>query len=56
MELGFNPKVAADRAGHSNISITMDTYSHVMPGLDVKAGESTGSLLFPQAVSNGGHQ
>ena len=54
MELGYNPKVAADRAGHSNISITMDTYSHVAPGLDVKAGEHTGSLLFPQGAAHVG--
>lgn len=49
MMLGFSPKVAADRAGHSNISITLDTYSHVMPGLDKQAGDSAGSLLFQKA-------
>ena len=46
MMMGYNPKVAADRAGHSSITITLDTYSHVLPGLDKQAGESAGQLLF----------
>jgi integrase len=30
---GEHPKVVQDLLGHSNVAITMDTYSHVMPGL-----------------------
>jgi len=30
---GKNPKVAQEMLGHSSITLTMDTYSHVMPSL-----------------------
>jgi site-specific recombinase XerD len=28
---GAHPKVVRERLGHANISITLDTYSHVVP-------------------------
>lgn len=34
---GVHPKVVSERLGHSNIAITMDTYSHVLPGLQEQA-------------------
>lgn len=30
---GVHPKVVQDLLGHSTISLTLDTYSHVTPGL-----------------------
>ena len=37
---GEHPKVVQDLLGHSNVAITMDTYSHVLPGLkDAAIGE-----------------
>lgn len=30
---GIHPKIVQERLGHSSISITLDTYSHVAPGL-----------------------
>jgi integrase len=32
-----HPKVVAERLGHSTITITLDTYSHVVPGLQEQA-------------------
>ncbi|MDU4598365.1 MAG: site-specific integrase, partial [Clostridium sporogenes] len=29
LKLGTNPKVISDRLGHSTVSFTLDTYSHV---------------------------
>jgi integrase len=29
---GVHPKVASKRLGHSDIGITLDLYSHVIPG------------------------
>ena len=29
---GVHPKVVSERLGHSSIAITLDIYSHVMPG------------------------
>jgi Phage integrase family len=37
---GVPPKVISQRLGHATIAITMDTYSHVIPGLDEQAAET----------------
>jgi len=34
---GVHPKVVSERLGHASIAITMDTYSHVLPGLQEDA-------------------
>jgi integrase len=34
---GVHPKVVSERLGHSTISITMDVYSHVLPGMQEEA-------------------
>ncbi|MDZ4684444.1 MAG: tyrosine-type recombinase/integrase [Planctomycetaceae bacterium] len=40
MQAGINPKVVQQRLGHSDIGITLRTYSHVMPGMDAAAAAS----------------
>lgn len=42
---GVNPKVVAERLGHSTIVLTMDTYSAVLPGLQEEATEKLGAVL-----------
>ena len=37
LEKGVHPKVVAERLGHSSIRITLDTYSHVIKGLQQMA-------------------
>jgi len=34
-----HPKVVSERRGHASIGITLDTYSHVMPGTQEEAAE-----------------
>ena len=34
---GVHPKIASERAGHASIAITMDVYSHAVPGLQEEA-------------------
>jgi integrase len=34
---GIHPKIVQERLGHATISITLDTYSHVTPGLQQAA-------------------
>jgi integrase len=34
---GVHPKIASERAGHSSVSITLDVYSHAVPGLQADA-------------------
>ncbi|PAQ09720.1 site-specific integrase [Mesorhizobium temperatum] len=36
---GVHPKIASERLGHSSIGITLDLYSHVMPGMQADAAE-----------------
>lgn len=36
---GTHPKIVADRLGHSQINITLDTYSHVIPNMQQSAIE-----------------
>ena len=52
---GVHPKIVSDRLGHSGIGITMDTYSHVMPGLQAQAAAQLNGL-FKRAVSKFGWQ
>jgi integrase len=37
LKAGVHPKVVQERLGHANISITLGTYSHVVPGLQEAA-------------------
>jgi integrase len=42
-------KVVSERLGHANIAITMDTYSHVLPGLDAQAAGTVARLILGDA-------
>ena len=34
---GVHPKVASERLGHSRVGVTLDLYSHVLPGMQEDA-------------------
>jgi integrase len=34
---GAHPKVASERAGHASVAITLDVYSHLIPGMQEDA-------------------
>ena len=34
---GVHPKVASERLGHSQVGITLNLYSHVLPGMQADA-------------------
>ena len=42
----INPKVVSERLGHSSITLTLDTYSHVMPTMQRDAADKLEDLLF----------
>jgi integrase len=42
---GEHPKVVQERLGHSSITLTLDVYSHVVPGMQEKAAERLDALL-----------
>jgi integrase len=52
---GVHPKVVQERLGHSQISVTLDTYSHVLPSMQVDAANRLDSMLVATpAAENGG--
>ena len=42
---GVHPKIASERLGHSTIGITLDLYSHVMPGMQADAAEQVDAAI-----------
>ncbi|WP_139490112.1 site-specific integrase [Brevibacillus dissolubilis] len=40
LQIGEHPKVVSERLGHSRISVTLDTYSHVLPDMQKDAAEN----------------
>jgi integrase len=45
---GTNPKAVSERLGHSNVSITLQTYTHVSPGMQADVSEEIERLLEGQ--------
>lgn len=39
LSAGVHPKVVSERLGHAGVGITLDTYSHVLPGIQREAAE-----------------
>jgi integrase len=44
---GVHPKIVSEMLGHSSIAITLDTYSHVIPGMGDAAARAMEDALFP---------
>ena len=42
---GVHPKVVSERLGHSSIMVTMDIYSHLLPGLQEDAAEKFSKMI-----------
>jgi integrase len=45
LRAGVHPKIASERLGHASVAITMDTYSHAMPGLQEDAAQRIDAAL-----------
>jgi len=45
LKQGAHPKIVQERLGHSGIQITLDTYSHVAPGLQEAAAQRFDDVL-----------
>src|SRR3990172_6582554 len=45
LQAGVHPKVVSERLGHASVAITMDVYSHVLPGIQEEAAERFARLL-----------
>jgi integrase len=45
---GCTPKIVQERLGHGSIQITLDTYSHVAPGLQQAAANRFDDIVLPK--------
>ncbi len=48
LKQGVHPKIVQERLGHASIQITLDTYSHVAPGLQEAAAAQFDKLVSPK--------
>ena len=46
IQAGVNPRVVQQRLGHSDVNITLNTYTHVLPEMDVEAAEKLDAILL----------
>ncbi|MSQ24050.1 MAG: site-specific integrase [Chloroflexi bacterium] len=52
--LGVHPKIVSERLGHSTVNITLDTYSHVLPGLQAEAAKRLDDWLAEGSTDENG--
>lgn len=46
LSAGVNPKIVSERLGHASITLTLDTYSHVLPDMQQSAADELDLILF----------
>ncbi|HTM55423.1 MAG TPA: site-specific integrase, partial [Pirellulales bacterium] len=51
---GVHPKVVQERLGHAQISLTLDTYSHVLPTMHKEAASRLDSVLVATSADENG--
>lgn len=52
LQLGVHPKIVQERLGHADISMTLNTYSHVLPSMQIDAALKMDELLNPIEVTD----
>jgi len=50
LKQGVHPKIVQERLGHGSIQITIDTYSHVAPGLQQAAAKKFDDIVLPKQL------
>ncbi|HET9501240.1 MAG TPA: site-specific integrase [Marmoricola sp.] len=48
---GVSPKVISERLGHSTVAFTLQTYTHVIPGMDADAANAVAQLILTSVAS-----
>jgi integrase len=56
LRAGVSPKIVSERLGHSTVSLTLDVYSHLVPGLQEAAARAFDQVMATAnaSVSSGG--
>ena len=44
--VGTHPKIVSERLGHATVTLTLDTYSHVLPGMQSDSAQRLDAMLF----------
>lgn len=47
LTVGVHPQVVQERLGHTQIGITLDIYSHVLPGMQAEAATRLNGWMQP---------
>lgn len=47
---GVHPKIVQERLGHEDVTLTLNTYSHVLPGLQAEAAKKLDDALKDDAI------
>jgi integrase len=51
LKQGVHPKIVQERLGHASIQVTLDTYSHIAPGLQKAAANKFDELVLPKEIA-----
>ena len=46
LKADVHAKIVSERLGHSTIALTLDVYSHVLPGMQAEAAEHLEAMLY----------
>ena len=49
IQAGVNPRVVQQRLGHSDVNITLNTYTHVLPEMDIDAAAKLDAIMLRKA-------
>ncbi len=52
LRAGISPKIVSERLGHTNVAFTMQTYMHVIPGMDAAAADEVAALILGETASS----
>lgn len=47
LKQGVHPKIVSERLGHSRVGVTLDIYSHVLPGMQAEAADLVEQAVLP---------
>lgn len=46
LQAGVPVQVVSERLGHTSVKMTLDRYAHLMPGMQERAADVVGEVLF----------
>jgi len=53
LKAGISPKIISERLGHASAAFTLQTYTHVIPGMDESAADTVADLILHRLGRSG---